>query len=260
MRQVVTPILCVLLAAVLSGCISVDVGQVRVDSPGYSDGGTGFIALTTVADGEEQPAVVFVPDGYDPDEEWPLIVFLHGMGERGTDGWRQTEVGIGKAIRWNPDRFQCLVLMPQCSPTTTFSSASNTRGAVASLHIDSAIDYVMNNYSIDEDRVSLTGLSMGGYGTFSYGANNVDKFSAFMPVCGGGEAANAETLAQRPMWVFHGGADTVVPPERSRVMVEAIEAAGGEVAYTEYPGVGHNSWDNAYGDPEAIAWLLAQER
>lgn len=221
---------------------------------------TGFISLTTSAQGEDWPAVVYVPKDYDPAKKWPLIVFLHGMGERGNDGWRQTEVGIGKAIRWNPDRFPCLVLMAQCSKSTTWSSPNNKNGAPADVHITQGIESVLARYSIDEDRVSLTGLSMGGYGTFSYGAEHIDRFSALMPICGGGKPENAASLAKRPMWVFHGGADPVVNPEQSRRMIKATKQAGGEVRYTEYEGVGHNSWEKAYGSADAIAWLLAQKR
>lgn len=101
---------------------------------------------------------------------------------------------------------------------------------------------------------------MGGYGTFQYGAENIARFSALMPVCGGGEVMSAAALAQVPMWIFHGGEDPVVNSEQSRRMFEAVRDAGGEVQYTEYPGVGHNSWDKTYGSEEAIEWLLAQRR
>lgn len=249
------------VAIMAAGCINVNVRDVNTQSDWngvYRP--TGFVNMTTRADGESQPAVLFVPAGYDPSHEWPLIVFLHGMGERGSDGLKQTEVGIGRAIRLNPERFPALVLMPQCSIQTTWSGHGSNKVADPFLHIDDGIAQVMDRYNVDEDRVSLTGLSMGGFGTFAYGAARIDTFSAFMPVCGGGNPSVAPTLAKRPMQVFHGGADSVVPPERSRVMVEAIKQAGGDVRYTEYPGVGHNSWDKAYGDADAIAWLLAQEK
>ncbi len=233
---------------------------VCAEDAAMKSGETGFVPFATHAEGEEQPAVVYVPGIYDPEREWPLVVFLHGMGERGDDGHRQAEVGIGKAIRQHPERFPCLVVMPQCSISTTWSSSKNRKGAPASKHIDAAIEHVMEKYNVDENRVSLTGLSMGGYGTFSYGALNIERFSALMPICGGGNPNNAAALAKKPMWVFHGGADPVVNPDQSKRMVEAIREAGGEVQYTEYPGVGHNSWDKAYGTKEAIEWMLAQSR
>lgn len=223
-------------------------------------GPTGFLSMTTHAEGEDQPAALYVPKEYDPSKAWPLVVFLHGMGERGSDGWRQTEVGIGKAIRWDPERFPCLVFMPQCARTTTWSVSENKNGASSWKHIDNGIEQVLIQYTIDEDRVSLTGLSMGGYGTFIYGAKNAGRFSAFMPVCGGGRTEDAEALAKVPMRVFHGAVDPVVKPEQSERMVEAVRAAGGDVELTIYPGVGHDSWLKAYDDAEAIAWLLARRR
>lgn len=252
-----------LLALVLTGCISVRVDNLEVDDTIHaSERPTGFLDMQTRVDGEERPAVLYVPANYDPSEEYPLIVFLHGAGERGDDGVRQTQVGIGKAIRENPDRFPCLVLMPQCPKDMWWSEipgrSSDNSGHD---HITNGIEQVLNHYSIDEDRVSLTGLSMGGFGTFSYGARYPERFSAFMPICGGGDVTGAEALATRPMWVLHGDADNVVPLERSQVMVDAVQQAGGDVKFTKYPGVGHNSWDAAYGKREAaVEWLLAQER
>ena len=216
--------------------------------------------MQTRVEDETQPAALYVPADYDPEKSWPLVVFLHGLGERGSDGWRQTEVGIGKAIRWNPERFPCLVFMPQCSRSTVWSASENEGGAAAIKHVDAGIEAILDGYNVDEDRISLTGLSMGGFGAFRYGAENAERFSALMPVCGGGNVGQAAALATVPMWVFHGGSDPVVKPEQSRRMVEAVRGAGGDIQYTEYPGVGHNSWDKAYGSEEAIEWLLAQRR
>ncbi len=249
-----------LVGAIAAGCI-----HVRVEDSNFSADGehsnavaTGFIAFTTTTDGETRKSVVYVPDGYTPDREWPLVVFLHGMGERGNDGWKQTEVGIGRAIRLNPERFPALVVMPQCSPSTVWSSMENPNGAPSWKYIDDAVAHVKGRYNVDEKRMTLTGLSMGGYGTFRYGAMRADQFAAFMPICGGGGTSDAEQLARRPLWAFHGLADTVVTPDKSRTMVDAIRAAGGDVKLTEYEGVGHNSWDKAYGDDAAIAWLLSK--
>ena len=114
--------------------------------------------------------------------------------------------------------------------------------------------------NIDADAVALTGLSLGGYGTWSIGAQHPQRFSALVPICGGGDPADAAALAHVPIWCFHGDADPVVPVERSREMVEAVQSAGGQVKYTELPGVTHNSWDPAYGDPSVIEWMLAQRR
>lgn len=195
-----------------------------------------------------------VPTAYSPRRAWPLIVFLHGIGERGHDGVKQTEVGIGPWVAKNPERFPALVLMPQCAPNAMWGSESSVA------QINAAMEYVLANYSVDKRRIVLTGLSMGAFGAFAYGADNVDRFAAIVPVCGRGDPRRGPDLAKVPMWVFHGAQDTVVPPDGSRVMVEAIKAAGGNVRYTEYPDLNHNSWDATYSNPEVIEWMLAQKR
>lgn len=234
-----------------------------VGAAGAEPAATGFINRTMTVDGEQRQYVVFVPRDYDPAKPWPLVVFLHGMGERGADGYLQTEVGIGRAIRRNAERFPCLVAMPQCTADGWWvpdGSKWQARFQDCSAHIDRCIEETMDAYTVDEDRVYLTGLSMGGFGTWLYGARNADRFAALMPICGGGRPEDAERLAQVPIRAFHGADDDTVPPERSREMAEAVKAAGGEAAYTEYPDTGHNSWDQAYGDADNIAWLLAQRR
>jgi len=248
------------IGATLAGCATtrptaVDFGDVST--------ATGFINMITVAGDMEQPCVLYVPRDYDPKQEWPLVVFLHGVGECGNDGIRHTEVGIGKAIRRNPKRFPCLVLFPQCPKDYVWEEVYPgwADGAGNALpFVDDAIAQVLAHYSIDRDRISLTGLSMGGFGTFVYGAQRIDTFSALMPICGGGRVEEAGTLARLPMWVFHGADDTVVPPRLSREMVDAIKAAGGDIQYTEFPDTDHNSWDKAYGKRQAIEWLLEQRR
>lgn len=250
--------LCVV--AMAAGCATNGVPHVTLSDAGTA---TGFINMSTSFEGREQPCVLYIPRDYDPNEAWPLVVFLHGMGERGKDGLRQMAVGIGPAIQRRPNRFPCLVLMPQCPSDSIWatSDAAWARTAKsASGHVDDAIAQVLERYSIDRDRISLTGLSMGGYGTFMYGARHLDTFSALMPICGGGDVNDAAVLARMPLWVFHGADDPVVSPKKSREMVEAVKAAGGEVQYTEYPGVQHNSWDKAYADKDAIRWLLEQKR
>jgi predicted peptidase len=254
------------LGLVCTGCLSLHIDDVNVDENTAAlallGNSTGFLDITTEHNGEERPAVVYVPRDYDPDEEWPLIIFLHGAGERGDDGVRQTHVGIGPAIRKNPDRFRALVFMPQC-PTGQWWGVVPGRGGDESGHdhINDGLEQIMDAYNIDADRVSLTGLSMGGFGTFSYGARFANDISAFMPICGGGDPESAEALSKRPMWVFHGEADSVVPMDRSKVMVDAIRETGGSVKFTTYPGVGHNSWDEAYSKKQGgVEWLLAQTR
>lgn len=254
-------LLCLAIVFVsVGGCITRAPVPVDLTQAGTA---TGFVNMTTRVGDIAQPCVVYVPREYDASRSWPLVVFLHGMGERGTDGLKQTEVGIGRAIRRNPDRFPCLVVMPQCPIDSVWDRPRFPGTQIygdASGHIDDAIRQVREEFNIDENRIALTGLSMGGFGTFLYGAKRTDLFSAFMPICGGGNEEDAAALARRPMRVFHGGDDPVVPKTRSTKMVAAIKAAGGTVQYTEYPKTGHNSWDRAYGEKKAINWLISQTK
>jgi predicted peptidase len=141
-----------------------------------------------------------------------------------------------------------------------------------------ALDQSMKEFNGDPARVYLTGLSMGGYGTWSLASKHPGKFAALVPICGGirppaaagatpasasSEASTdpyrvAQKIGKTPVWIFHGGADTTVPVTESRKMAEALKAVGGSVKYTEYEGVGHNSWDKTYSEPELIPWLFAQ--
>jgi len=123
-----------------------------------------------------------------------------------------------------------------------------------------ALDQVRKEFSTDEKRLYITGLSMGGYGTWDAIARHPDLFAAAVPVCGGGDDSTAPLIKDLPIWCFHGGADTVVPTHRSRTMIEAIKKAGGSPKYTEFPGVGHNSWDKAYSMGEMIEWMFEQKR
>jgi predicted peptidase len=216
---------------------------------------TGFINATAQHRGQSLPYVVYVPRDYSRKKQWPVILFLHGSGERGDNGLAQTQVGIGKALRVHPERFPCLVVMPQAPLEGGWS------GAPSELALK-ALDAVVQKYRGDGSRLYLTGLSMGGFGAFEIVAARPERFAAVVPICGGGEPGKmARALKSLPIWVFHGGADEVVPPQRSREMVAAIQAAGNRtIRYTEYPDAGHNSWDAAYADPELIAWLLAQRR
>ena len=239
------------------------------DEKGAMD--TGFLQKSIEVHGQAERYVVYVPEGYDAAQSWPLIVFLHGAGERGDDGTAQTTAGIGPAIQAHPERFPAIVLMPQCPKEADWNTAHDM--------LNAQLEATRGAFNIDEKRIYLTGLSMGGYGTWLWGAIKTDTFAALMPICGGGDpediqqllkvgggnpygslASRLRALATIPIWAFHGGADDVVPPDRSRTMVEAVKARGGTIRYTEYEGVGHNSWDAAYGDPEAIAWLLAQRK
>lgn len=226
---------------------------------------TGFLNATIRQGEASLPYVVYVPRDYTPEKRWPVVLFLHGAGERGNGGLAQSDVGIGRAVRFNPERFPGIVVMPQCPTGKSWGAGISgfvgDHPEVADLAM-AALDEVLKGYSTDPDRVYLTGLSMGGYGTWYLGSRFPQRFAALLPICGGGKPAEmAPALKNLPIWVFHGDADNAVPVARSREMVEAIKTAGStRIKYSEYPGVGHNSWDRAYGDSEAIAWLFAQKR
>lgn len=212
----------------------------------------GFVRKSMTIDGRARNYVLYVPRRYDAARPWPLLVFLHGKGERGDDGISQTTVGIGRAIRRSPHRFPCLVLMPQCPEGVWWDAALED--------IQGVLEQTFAAYSVDSERVYLTGLSMGGFATWMLGARERETFAALMPIAGAGRIEDAAALAGMPIWAFHGAEDTVVPVEREREMVDAVRKAGGNVRYTEYRKTGHNAWDRAYGDREAVAWLLAQKK
>jgi len=244
--------LSVVVAAAIGGSALGAENAERTPTMQQASAPTGFLNKTMMVNGKARHYVLYVPRNYEPGKPWPLIVFLHGIGERGSDGLAQTEVGIGTAIRQHPERFPCLVVMPQCPENVKWSKAVQD--------IDTCIEETRENYNIDPDRIYLTGLSMGGYGAWQYGAENAQKFAAIMPICGGGHLEDAEKLARVPIWAFHGAKDKTVPPKQSRRMVDAVKKAGGDVRYTEYEDLEHNSWDRAYAEKEAIEWLLKQRK
>jgi predicted peptidase len=243
-----------LLAPVFLALLVFSACCMRKDAKDMDDSSrTGFVSKVMQVEGKDYRYMVHVPPGYDASAKWPLILFLHGKGERGDDGVAQTKAGIGPAIRKNPDLYSsAIVLMPQCPDHCWWVGATE--------YISLTLEKTCDEFSIDPDRIYLTGLSMGGFGSWMYGADHADIFAAVAPICGGGRASDAERLVNVPTWVFHGAADNTVPVEFSRRMVDVLRKKGGNVRYTEYPGVGHNSWDNAYNDPEFAKWLLEQRK
>lgn len=215
---------------------------------------TGFIdKVFKDADGSEHKYVVYVPEGYTGDKPVPVILFLHGAGETGTDGKKQAAVGLGPAVRKRKD-FPFLVVFPQSEKRTWRADSPDGRRAMA------VLAEVEKAYKTDPDRVYLTGLSMGGFGSWSLAAAHPDKWAAVAPICGGGDPSTAAKIKHLPFWVFHGDADKAVKVDMSRRMVEALKAAGAAPKYDEYPGVGHNSWDKAYGNDELYKWFLSHTR
>ncbi len=193
--------------------------------------------------------LVFLPEGYrQAQTRWPLIFFLHGAGESGNNLVKVKIHGPPKIAETN-SAFPFIVVAPQ-SPGRGWNPDT----------LNALLDEVIAGYRVDADRVYLTGLSMGAHGTWMLGAAHPEKFAALVPICGRGNPADAKKLAGLPIWVFHGAKDNLVPIKRSEEMVEAIRAAGGNVKFTVYPEAGHDSWKEAYDDPELYRWLLQQKR
>ncbi len=208
------------------------------------------------SDGTEAKYVLFVPHDYQGDKAYPLILFLHGAGEREGGKKAPVEVGIGPAIKKLGEKdFQFFVLIPRCgaNPRNWRADGQDAQRALAMLA------EVQKDFKIDAKRISLTGLSMGGYGTWSLAAKYPDRCAAIVPICGGGSTKEIDKIKHIPCWCFHGDADKAVSVEQSRAMIKALKAAGAEPKYTEYPGVGHNSWDKAYETSELYEWLLKQQ-
>lgn len=204
------------------------------------------------ADGKEIPYIVFVPHNYKPDVASPVLLFLHGAGETKGGSKMPVEVGLGTAIKKREKTFPFITIIPQAQTRGWQYEGANGKMALAML------EAVNKEYKTDPKRTYLSGLSMGGYGTWSIASALPDKWAAIVPICGGGDPKNAEKLKNIPIWCFHGDKDTAVPVQRSRDMIEAIKKAGGSPKYTEYPGVAHNSWDKAYDTDELYEWLLKQ--
>jgi predicted peptidase len=193
--------------------------------------------------------LLFLPEDYGKtDKAWPLILFLHGAGESGNDLAKVKAHGPPKIVETKKD-FPFIVVSPQ-SPKRGWQP-----DALLAL-----LDEVVSKYKVDQDRVYLTGLSMGGFGTWALAAAHPDRFAAIVPICGGGDPKTAERLKGLPMWVFHGAKDNVVPLARSEAMVNAVKAAGGNPKFTVYPEAGHDSWTKTYDNPELYQWLLEQKR
>lgn len=197
--------------------------------------------------------LLHLPAGYGQDSarRWPLILFLHGMGERGDDLELLTVYGIPKIVAQQPD-FPFITVSPQCPDGQLWHHQN--------LLLKRLLDSLQATYAVDADRVYLTGLSMGGFGTWSLALSYPNEFAAIAPVCGGGFPEYVSTIKHVPAWVFHGDEDDVVPLSESQKMVEALRRAGGEVRFTVYPGVGHDSWTQTYENPALYGWFLENQR
>jgi predicted peptidase len=204
--------------------------------------------------------LLYLPPGYDQtsSKHWPLMLFLHGAGERGTNVQSVAIHGPMSLVKQGTN-FPFIIVAPQCPAGELWDN-----GPLLQL-----LDCIMAKYAVDTNRVYLTGLSMGGYGTWKLGLQQPGRFAAIAPVCGGGSMIDVilgnwdkgEALKSLPVWAFHGGRDDVVPPDESERLIKQLKKIGvRDVKLTIYPEAGHDSWKEVYGDPKFYEWMLSQRR
>ena len=196
---------------------------------------------------------VFLPDGYSKEKKLPLILALHGAGERGNGNdelEKATDIGLGKYVKQGNMELDAILLCPQCPKDRVWNQL-----------IFETKDLLLNiiaEYGADDKKVSVTGMSMGGFGTWEMGMQFPELFAALAPICGGGMSWRTPALKNKPVWAFHGDADNVVDISNSYDMVNGARKNGAQVKFTIFNGVMHNSWDSAYLDTKLTDWLLAQ--
>ena len=227
--------------------------------------------------GEIIPYRILYPENYNPDQQYPLLLFLHGSGERGSDNEKQLIHGSAMFLEpINRRNFPAFIVFPQCPEDGWWINRSQLRTLESDADLNESyefpasepmtlvmelLDELLTELSVDKSRLYVMGLSMGGYGTFDLLSRCPEMFAAAVPICGGGNPELAERYAPHTsLWVFHGEEDTVVPAELSRTMAKAIEKAGGDVKYTEYKGIGHNSWDPAFAEEDLLPWIFNKQR
>lgn len=210
------------------------------------------------------------PD-YDTLRKYPLVIFLHGSGERGSDNDAQLKWGVMNfATDENMMKYHAIVIAPQCPAKMQWSNFSRSKSSVEMQLLPSPskpmelvielIQQIIKKLPVDTNRIYITGLSMGGFGTYDAIERWPDLFAAAVPVCGGGDTSRAASIAHIPMWIYCGAEDAAVNPLHSLYMLQALTKAGAHPGFTQYPEVGHFSWLGAYSDPLMMAWLFRQHK
>ncbi|MCI0751680.1 MAG: prolyl oligopeptidase family serine peptidase [Flammeovirgaceae bacterium] len=204
----------------------------------------------------------------DPKRKYPLIVFLHGAGERGNDN--NSQLGYIAPLFINLDnrlKFPCYVLAPQCPSgdqwaaydRSNFTYKFQSQPTQAMQRLIELLGMIEKQYPIDTQRIYITGLSMGGFGTWDLLARFPKRFAAAVPICGGADLTTVHAFKYLPIWCFHGAKDSVVPVEKSREIINEIRRLGGKPKYTEYPDIDHNSWEPAFKEEKLLQWLFLQK-
>ncbi len=241
-------VICLVLAVVLAGC-ETTVSK-PVQKPAIQTGQQAMTFAKQVS--VEMPYLLFLPEDYSrAEKKWPLILFLHGAGERG-ENLEKVKVHGPPMIAERDKTFPFIVVSPQCPEGKTWTNKAES--------LIGLLDEIIASYDVDPARVYLTGLSMGGFGSWELGSTYPDRFAAVVPICGGGQSWRACDLKNVPVWAFHGAKDTAVPLAKSEEMVNALKACGGNVQFTVYPEAGHDAWTETYNNPELYEWLMEQQK
>lgn len=250
MRQVLTAILAL---TALSGPVTARPAKSAATAPA-APAVEGQTAQPPVEPGG-LPYLLFLPRGYDSSgsERWPLVIFLHGSGERGTDIETVKKNGPPKLVESDPG-FPFIVISPQLPP------AADEDDPWRVPPLDAILDHALASLRVDPDRVYLTGLSLGGMATWAWASAEPGRFAAIVPVSASADPATACSLKSTPIWDFHGDRDDVLDPKSDFQMVEAVRKCGGSPRMTLYPDTGHSAWEGAYSDPGLWLWLLEQRR
>ncbi len=193
---------------------------------------------------------MFIPHGYTAQKQWPVIMFLHGVGEGGTDAQHNLTVGLAPAVAERAATFPFIVVFPQSASGHWDEDSNAAADAIA------ALDQVEHDYAVDRDRVFLTGVSTGGYGTWAIGAKYKDHFTGLVPLCAFSDFKDVSNLTDMPIWCFHNAGDPFVLAAGSHAMCNQINDKGGHAQYTEYLAVGHDVWSHAYNKEELYQWML----
>lgn len=218
--------------------------------------------------GKTIPYRQYTPQNMDPKKKYPLVLFFHGAGERGTENVKVLQWGLMPLYAYlKANQVEAIIIAPQCAPSeqwvdTPWGLPSHTMPEKPSGQMSLSIELLKSTAStlpVDQSRIYVTGLSMGGFGAWDIVQRIPELFAAAMPVCGGGDIAQAKQFKDVPVWAFHGSADGVVIPERSREMVAAIKSAGGNAKLTEFP-TGHAAWKPAYKEKAHWDWLFEQKK
>jgi predicted peptidase len=218
------------------------------------------------------PYRLLLPEKYDASKKYPLVLFLHGAGERGNDNEKQLTHGARLFLNETARKqYPAIVVFPQCPASSFWSSVNFKRdgdgklqfifsdtaqATIAMQLVQQLLQEILKSYPVSSKQIYVAGLSMGGMGTFEIVSRNPGLFAAAIPICGGGAPSSAKLLKQTRWWVFHGGKDNVVPLSYSEQMVKALEAVKADVKFTVYPDATHNSWDPAFAEPDLLNWLF----